>query len=455
VILLLAPAGVRAAGGAVLCADGPCLSPTAVAYAPGQPPLAVANFGLLLSEGPGDWQFVCDDLYGTPAPELVRVDARGRLFAPARGGLRRSADGCAWDLAGGDLAGQAVLDLAFDPAQPDRMWALAGPESDRALALSTDGGATFQLTHHFDGNPYTHLLVAPSDARRMYALAADGATTWLAASSDGGGSWTARDLSEGMPTPPPSAFSLMAVAPADPDRLYFSLVDAYGDELWLSEDGGRTLRRVLKGGARDWLTGLAFGAGQTVYAGAAVVPVLDGAAPGHLYISRDGGRSWGEAIDAGMDGPAFRCLRFSDGKLYACTGETFSTGSFLVAASEDEGRTWTPIVRLKDLTGVKACARSRCAASETWLCDTYGHCPGTAPDAAAPDAPAGDDAATTIDAAGTPAPDAGGADTPTIGPQRADGCGCSTPRPRPRSASLLLLLLALVPRLRSARRPRL
>ncbi len=429
-----------------------------MAYLPDGPPLAVANFGLLLNDGAAGWQFVCDDVYGTPPPELVRVDGRGRLFAAAAGGLRRSTDGCTWELAGGDLIGLAVLDLAFDPGASDRMWALAGPERDRVLALSSDGGATFQVVHRFgDGPPYAHLLVAPSDPRRMYATAGTGTSSWLSVSSDGGATWSARDLAAGMDPPPQNPFALMAIAPADPDRLYFSLVDAYGDELWLSEDGGRSLRRVLKGGARDWMSALAFGTGDTVYAGAAVVPVLDGAPPGHLYVSPDGGKTWGSPIDAGPDGPTFRCLRFAEGKLYACAGETFSPGSFLVGASEDSGHTWRPILGLRDLTGVKSCARPRCSASEAWLCDVYGHCPAAPPDAA----PSPADPTTDAGPPDGPPPDASkdtapappsDAQTPPIPTHGSGGCSCDLARAPGGPTSALPLMLLTLPLLLRRRR---
>jgi hypothetical protein len=361
-------------------------------------PTVLSNFGLLVSgERPQSWQLVCDDVYGKPVPELVWADRRGRFFAAPSSGLRRSADGCTWADAGGAIGGLAVVDVAFERDAPESVWALAGPERDRVLARSGDGGASFQIAHRFgDGHPYAQLRIAPSDSRRIYASGGTGGSSWLAASVDGGATWTVNDLAGGMVPPPPSAFVLQAVSPEDPQVLFFSLVDAYGDEIWRSEDGGRSLQRVLKGGSRDWMTALAFGAtGQTVYAAAAVVPVIDDDPRGRLYISRDGGRNWGAAVPAGADGPAYRCLQFSEGKLYACTNEDLLGQSFLVGVSPDEGRSWSPLLRVRDLGGVKSCVRSTCVASEAWLCDQFGRCPGTEVDAGtggagASDAGAGD-----------------------------------------------------------------
>jgi MYXO-CTERM domain-containing protein len=422
----------------VACANGPCASPSAVAFVAGAglgaAPVAVANFGLLMGGGAGGgWQFVCDDVYGTPLPELVRPDGRGRVLAAGAAGLTWSADGCSWEAAAGAVARREVLDLAFAgaaSAAEERVWALAADGEARVLALSTDGGATFELVHSFsDGLAYARLLVAPSDGQRLYvtgAGAAGAGVTVLASSTDGGATWASRELTGGLTPPLENTLVPLAVAPADPGVLFFSLVDAQGDEIWLSEDGGRSVRRVLDGGPRDWMTGLAFGPGQTVYAAAAVIPVIDDGPPGHLFVSRDGGRTWAPPRPSARTGPAYRCLHAAAGKLYACdlggpTGE-----AFLVGASTDEGQTWTPVVRLQELTGARTCVRAACAATEAWFCDRYGHCP--APPSPAPPPPdASDPSLPPRDAATNP--DARPA-TCTDGPcDRANpgegGCSCS------------------------------
>ena len=441
----------RAAGSLAACANGPCASPSIVDYrwSSAETFVAVANFGLLTG-GPGapGWQLICDDVYLKARPELVRVDARGRIFAPATRGLQVSDDGCSWQLAQGDLAGMAVIDIAFERGSAERVWALAGADAARALALSTDGGTTFNVVHRFgDGHPYQRLLVAPSDGQRIYAAGgAPGASTWLASSADGGATFSTRDLAQVVEPDRSSAFALLAASPDDPQVLFFSLVDAYGDEIWRSADGGRSLQRVLKGSARDWMTALAFGASaETVYAAAAVVPVLDNEPPGRLYVSRDGGRTFADAIPAGPDGPAYRCLQFTAGKLYACAGEDASGQSFLVGVSTDEGASWSPLLRLGDLDGVKSCVRSQCVASEAWLCDSYGRCP----------------SAPGMDAGGSgEAVDAGGADTRGVDAAgacaearcgRGGGCDCGIGGTRP-GAIGVVVVAAVVVRLRRRRR---
>jgi hypothetical protein len=333
------------------CANGPCASPTPVAFLTGgEAAVVVANFGLLVpAPASAEWQVVCDDVYGTPMPGLVRRDGRGRLFVAGADGVMFSDDGCVWARAAGVVAGREVHDLAFEAGSAGRVWALAGEPP--ALAMSRDG-STFETVHTFgDERTYRRLMVAPSDPQRFYAVApgpGGPASTILATSVDGGDSWTARDLVEGLAAPPETPLALVAIAPADPQVLFFTVVDAFGDEIWRSEDGGRSLQRVLKGGPRDWMTGVAFGAdGQTVYASASVVPLLAGDPPGRLYISRDGGRTFGLAVSAAPTGPSYRCLHAAGGTLYACGLGEPGGEAFLLGASTDEGKTWQSLLRLE------------------------------------------------------------------------------------------------------------
>ena len=77
--------------------NGPCSSPEPVAFLADPSPVVVTNFGLLYPATPaGDWQLVCDDLYGLALPAGIRRASDGRLFAAAGDGLRFSSDGCTW-----------------------------------------------------------------------------------------------------------------------------------------------------------------------------------------------------------------------------------------------------------------------------------------------------------------------------------------------------------------------
>jgi photosystem II stability/assembly factor-like uncharacterized protein len=386
---------------------GPCRTPEPFTYLPAPPypsPLVVANFGLIVPAPTGGaWQFLCDDLYDLAPADRVWRSPVGRLLAAGRGGLQLSDDGgCTWLAARGDLASQEVLDLAIDAGTPTRLWALAGG----ALHRSLDGGQTFARQRPLPaGLMLPRLRSAPSQGGLLYLVGSTvGATTWLERSSDGGETWTGRELTAGLQPPLRNPLALVAVAPDDPAALYFVVVDQDGDELWKSADGGQSVQRVLELREGEVLGGLTFGAsGDILFVAGTAAIVVDGRPPARLYRSGDGGRSWAEPIPSPRDGPYFRCLAFSAGRLLACGVGESGGDRFLVGASSDEGRTWTPAVRLADVEGPRACARNRCVATEQWLCDSYGRC-GDPPDA------------------GADAVDARVAESP---PRHA-GCGCVT-----------------------------
>ena len=187
----------------------------------------------------------------------------------------------------------------------------------------------------------------------------------------------------------PGPLAVLAVAPDDAETVYFKVTEPEGDELWKSTDGGKTLVRLLKLADFELLAGLAFGpagpSGQTdaaLYVAGRAPIVVDGVPPGRLYVSRDGGGSWQPPVHSPRGGPSYRCLEFSGGKLFACAGGEAAGDAFLVGVSEDEGRSWAPVVRLADVHGPRACVRDRCLQTELWLCEGYGQC-------AAPDGGAG------------------------------------------------------------------
>jgi hypothetical protein len=438
--LAAAPAGaVRRPAPIAACQSGqrgPCRTAEPFTYLPAPPypsPLVVTNFGLLVpAPTAGAWQFLCDDLYDLALPERVWRSPAGRLLAAGRGGLQRSEDGCDWSAAQGDLAGQLVLDLAIDAGDPNRIWAVTAG----ALHRSLDGGQTFQSQRPLrQGLIVPRLRAAPSRAGLLYLVGNTvGATTWLEWSSDGGETWSARELTAGMQPPLRNPLALVAVAPDDPAALYFVVVDQDGDEIWKSADGGQSVQRILELREGEVLGGLTFGAtGDTLFVAGTAPIVVEGRPPARLYRSSDGGRSWVDPIPSPREGPYFRCLTSSAGALLACGVGEGAGDRFLVGLSTDEGRSWTPAVRLGDVEGPRACARNRCLTTEQWLCDRYGRC-GDPPDA------------------GRGASDAG-----TAGPSaRGGGCDCRVAgmpcQARPGSGPWLVIAALVAMAFRRSRR---
>jgi photosystem II stability/assembly factor-like uncharacterized protein len=377
----------QAGSGRNLCsARGPCNTPDAVDYfasGAGGRGIVVTNFGILMpGAGASSWQVVCDDNFGLAPPPQIRLHPDGRVFAASNEGLYLTTDGCDWSRATSDLAGKVVFEVAFDRQTPGQVFALG--DIPRKLYRSTDGGQSFAQVRAFEDNlPLHRLVVAPSDGNRIYLIGRGrGSSTPFARSGDGGQTFEIGDLVSGAMPVPRIAFEFVAIAPHDPAVLYFYVINpSEGDELWSTADGGTTVSMIMRLQPGEAFSGLAFGAtNQTLYvAGSDPFPLGDKPAA-HLYVSRDGGKTWATPIASGDKGPRYRCLTWEGGMLYACgAGEPGGDG-FLIGVSSDEGRTWGPAVRMRDLQGAKSCVQARCLRTEEWLCENYCYCaPGLQP----------------------------------------------------------------------------
>lgn len=435
-----APARAACSGGVD---RGPCASPDAVRFLPGGPPVALTNFGLLYQAG-DRWEVSCDDTYALAPAARLRRAPDGRIFAPSDQGLLFTADGCGFQQAGGALAGKIIFDVAFDAGSPQRVWALG--DLPRKLWLSGDAGLTFtQLQSFPDPFTVTRLVSAPSDPQRLYIFgrsAQGGSPTGV--STDGGQTVTSFDLSLAADPKPPTPLEFLGISAVDPLTVYFVSLDGTGDEIWRTTDGGKTVRRLLKLEGMEALGGFAFGptSGTIYVAGTStdLIPQI-GQPPARLYISRDGGTTWQTPIPSPTQGPRFTCLAASGDAIYACTPGELLGDPFMVGVSRDEGKTWSPLVKLDSLGSARACVRSQCLQTELWLCESYGKCaPGVTPrmDAAEP-GPVEDAGAKDAVAEGGPV------DASPAPRRKSSGCSLSSDaHGSPAAASVVMLgLLAL------------
>ena len=156
--------------------------------------------------------------------------------------------------------GQQIPAILVDPADPDRVFVAVlghpyGPNAERGVFRSTDGGDTWEKVLYKDENTGAiDLAFDPSNPRTIYAVlwAArqgpwengewSGPNSGLFQSSDGGTTW--QQLTGGLPTPAQGLGRIgIAIAPSDPSRMY-ALVEAKPSALYRSDDRGGTWQRI-------------------------------------------------------------------------------------------------------------------------------------------------------------------------------------------------------------------
>jgi photosystem II stability/assembly factor-like uncharacterized protein len=185
---------------------------------------------------------------GLPRPDLAVGD-----------GIYKSADaGKTWTHLGLRDA-QQIPKLAIDPRNPNRLFVAAlghpyGPNEQRGIFRSTDGGRTFDRVLFKDVNTGgKDVDIDPSNPNIVYATmweqrqgpwenaAWQGTNGGIFKSTDGGTTWKA--LTQGLPDGVINAE--LGIAPSNPRRIY-ATVEAgdTGTGLYRSDDAGETWTRI-------------------------------------------------------------------------------------------------------------------------------------------------------------------------------------------------------------------
>ena len=164
---------------------------------------------------------------------------------------------------------QQIAGLAVHPRDPDRVYAAVlghpyGPNAERGVFRSTDGGRTWTKVLYKDENTgASAVALDPSNPDFVYAVlwAArqgpwedgewQGPESGLFKSADGGTTW--KKLTRGLPTYAEGLGRIgICVSPADPRRLY-ATVDASPEKagIYVSDDAGESFTRA-NGESRVW-----------------------------------------------------------------------------------------------------------------------------------------------------------------------------------------------------------
>jgi photosystem II stability/assembly factor-like uncharacterized protein len=198
------------------------------------------------------------------APDTVYVgsgEGRQRPDLAVGDGIYKSTDGGAHWTHLGLRDGQQIAKIVVDPRSAERLFVAVlghpyGPNPERGIYRSTDGGATFERVLFTDDNTGA-FDVAFADAQTLYAtLWAARQSPWetlaggsfkrpdlgsgVYKSGDGGTTW--KRLEGGLPTQAQGIGRVaVAVAPSDPRRVY-AVADAAagGAGVYRSDDAGAT-----------------------------------------------------------------------------------------------------------------------------------------------------------------------------------------------------------------------
>jgi photosystem II stability/assembly factor-like uncharacterized protein len=199
-------------------------------------------------------------------PNVVYVgagEAQQRPDLSTGDGVYKSTDaGKTWTHLPGLRDSQQIADLAVDPKNPDRLFVAVlghpyGPNTERGIFRSTDGGQSFQRLLYRDENTgASDVLIDPKDPQIVYASLWQarqgpwengdfrGPGSGFYKSTDGGTTW--RQITKGLPAWDPDRLGRLGlgIAPSLTSRLY-AVVEARSNAgIYRSDDAGESWTRV-------------------------------------------------------------------------------------------------------------------------------------------------------------------------------------------------------------------
>ena len=198
-------------------------------------------------------------------PDIIYVGSGEGLHRPDLStgmGMFKSTDGGKSWTHLGLRDSQQIPQVIVDPANPNRLFVAAlghpyGPNEERGIFRSLDGGQSFQKVLYKDENTGgVDLAFDPTNANTLYAVLWEerqapwengvftGPGSAVYKSTDGGTTW--RQIMNGLPTYAQSGVGRIGitVAPSMPSRLFATVDSREKGGLYRSDDAGETWRMV-------------------------------------------------------------------------------------------------------------------------------------------------------------------------------------------------------------------
>jgi photosystem II stability/assembly factor-like uncharacterized protein len=241
-------------------------------------------------------------------PNIIYVASGEGLHRPdlsVGNGIYKTSDGGKTWTHLGLRGGEQIPAFAIDPRDPNRIFAAVlghpyGPNEERGLFRSTDGGESWQKAIYKDENTgASDVEIDPSNPDVIYASMwevregpwednneVNGTGGGLFKSTDGGNTW--RQLTNGLPKDLSQIY--VAIAPSDPRRLYATLGMASGAlAVYRSDDAGENWSKATDDPRPSGRIG----------GGDLPIPRVDSKNADIIYVastvtmkSTDGGKTW-------------------------------------------------------------------------------------------------------------------------------------------------------------------